>query len=76
MKVDHELSCKDLPHYGKIVQADDTPGVNHSSPLMLKYADQISSAVRSEVDIIVVILAATGSGKSKVLPRLLQTTLM
>jgi HrpA-like RNA helicase len=69
------FNCTDLPNYARISQAEDTPGVNHSAHPLLKYKDQICAAVHANARSIVVIHAATGSGKSKVLPSFLQEQL-
>mgnify|MGYP002176170074 CR=1 FL=1 len=59
----------------QISQADDSSAVNQRSATLLNYEDQIRAAVCEIDNPVVVIHAATGSGKSKVLPSLLQRTL-
>jgi hypothetical protein len=75
MTEDHTLGTSDLINYARISQAEDTPGANKSSATLFKYVDKIRAAVLSKENPIVVIHAATGFGKSKVLPSLLQRTI-
>ena len=75
MTQNHTFGLIDLPLYATISHADEPSAANQSTSVLLNYEAQICAAVCENENPIVVIHAATGSGKSKLLPSLLQRTL-
>jgi HrpA-like RNA helicase len=75
MTVKQRFGPSDLPNFATITQEDISSAVNQQSAILLKYEKEICAAVRHKDNPVVVIHAATGSGKSKVLPTLLQQTI-
>ena len=65
----------DLPKFATITHEDISSAVNQQSAILSKYTAVIRDAALHKDNPVVVIHAATGSGKSKVLPTLLQETI-
>jgi hypothetical protein len=65
----------DLPDGATITHEDESTAANQATAILTNYESQICAAVHCPKNSVVVVHAATGTGKSKVLPSLLQRTL-
>jgi HrpA-like RNA helicase len=75
MSQTHTFGLIDLPLGATITHEDESSAANQATATLTNYESQICAAVHGQKNSVVVIHAATGSGKSKVLPSLLQRTL-
>ena len=70
MTQNHTFGRSDLPLGATISHEDESIGANQSTAMLTNYEAEICAAVHGQKNSVVVIHAATGSGKSKLLSSL------